>query len=313
MRIALSIVLLLSLLLNAALARYLLTNNAPPVTKKSDATLPFLSKRIFIDNNNDILINFTELRSQLRAYVEGADDLTAVYFEYLPSGISIGVNEKEEFFPASLLKVPIAMAVYKNIEERKIHKNTVIAIKPAYIDASSGEIWKAGAGATITVDTAIRETLIASDNTAKNALLSVLSKEDIEFVFDSLDIDKASYENNTFITAKNYASVLRSLYLSSYLTKEHSNEILQILTNSHETNKIRAGIPAEIPVAHKFGIAKAGKNIQPLHSDCGIVYIPKRPYILCIMMQTSEEKSQAVMREIAAITYQYVAKTQRKP
>ena len=36
-----------------------------------------------------------------------------------------------------------------------------------------------------------------------------------------------------------------------------------------------------IPVAHKFGEREL-PNADQLH-DCGIVYVPKHPYLLCVM------------------------------
>jgi len=43
----------------------------------------------------------------------------SVYFEYLPTGANISINKDAEFFPASLLKVPVAMAIAKKIDKRE--------------------------------------------------------------------------------------------------------------------------------------------------------------------------------------------------
>mgnify|MGYP001561090754 CR=1 FL=1 len=70
---------------------------------------PFLAKRIFVEDPNDMIINFVPLRQQLRDYVAASDFRIGVFFEYLPTGTSIGINEKEEFFRASLVKSPLIM------------------------------------------------------------------------------------------------------------------------------------------------------------------------------------------------------------
>src|SRR3989338_211964 len=57
---------------------------------------PFLSKRIFAENQNDILINFIPLREAMRTYMDKLGEAAGVYFEYLPSGNSIGINDKME-------------------------------------------------------------------------------------------------------------------------------------------------------------------------------------------------------------------------
>ena len=54
--------------------------------------LPLLSPRIFVQNPNDIIINFTDLREELRSVVSEEKSFHAgVYFEYLPTGVSIGI------------------------------------------------------------------------------------------------------------------------------------------------------------------------------------------------------------------------------
>ena len=81
------------------------------------ARYPLLSQRIFVQQPNDTIINFTDLRSQLRSFVPAQKGLHAgVYFEYLPSGVSIGVNEKDNFISASLIKVPLIMGIFKLME-----------------------------------------------------------------------------------------------------------------------------------------------------------------------------------------------------
>jgi hypothetical protein len=53
------------------------------------------------------------------------------------------------------------------------------------------------------------------------------------------------------------------------------------------TQGIVAGVPAGTRVSHKFGEFSAGTNLKQLH-DCGIVYKPAHPYILCVMTQGND-------------------------
>ena len=47
-----------------------------------------------------------------------------------------------------------------------------------------------------------------------------------------------------------------------------------------------AGVPEDIKVAHKFGERETSEGKQ-LH-DCGIVYYPNRPYLLCVMTEGAD-------------------------
>ncbi len=256
---------------------------------------------------NEILINFVKLRSELREVINSStvSGELGVYFEYLPSGVSIGINEKKQFVLASLLKVPMVMGVYKQKENHALDMNEILTIQPENIDNNFGDFWKQGVGAKISVNDAVRLVLTESDNTAKSVLFNRLPAGTIEDVFDSLDIPKELEQNTVVVTPKNYSSVLRSLYLSSYLDMADSNEILDLMTQSKFTDKLRAGVPEQVKVAHKIGVYSPDTP-DSVYTDCGIVYMPKRPYILCLMMKSSEDVARSVFKSISQDVYSYI-------
>lgn len=268
---------------------------------------PLLSPRIFSEKQNDILINFVKLKQQLDTYTTSVKDPFGVYFEYLPSGVSIGENDTQEFIVVSLLKVPLVMAVYKNIEQGTNRPGDMLTIAKADQDNKFGTLWEKPVGTKISLKNAIRLTLADSDNTAKNVLGDTLTSDDIADVFDYLDLPKDSKGQNIVVSPKDYSSILRSLFLSSYLSKEHSNEILSFLTQSKFTDKLPAGIPTNIPVAHKIGVYDAGDDSPQVYTDCGIVYVPERPYILCMMSQATESKARQYMVGVSRMIYTYVS------
>lgn len=265
----------------------------------------FLSKRIFAENQNDILINFIPLRTAMREYVGKQNGDLGVYFEYLPSGISIGVNDKLEVRLASLIKIPVVMAVYKQIEEGKLKKDQVLTVGENDINKLFGDLWKRGAGSQIAVEEAVKLSLVDSDNTATRTLVSALPQGAIDDVFDSLDIPKDKAGDLPVISPKNYSSILRALYLASYLTKQNSNEIFEILTGTKFNDKLPAGIPENVKVAHKIGIFDQ-KDAEKVFSDCGIFYVPNRPYLLCIMNKSSEDEARERMQHLSKMVYGYI-------
>ncbi len=304
----------LSLALNAGLGFVFFTSRAEPdetlipLHSHESDTYPYLSKRIFAEKQNDILINFLPLRAALREYIDQIprSDQMGIYFEYLPSGNSIGINEKEEFEIASLIKTPLVMEVYREIEEGRVDKNTLLTVKEENLDKRFGTLWQKGAGTQLTVEEAIRLALVESDNTAANTLLSVIPGEFTENVFESLDIPTTKDGELILISPKNYSSVFRSLYLSSYLMRRSSNEILHRLTETTWNKQLAAGIPPGIKVAHKFGVWQNDR----VHTDCGIVYVPDRPYLLCMMVKSEREKADEYMTHVSKMVYGYVVAVQ---
>lgn len=299
-----SLILFFSLALNTffILNRFILTQNTD---NNLPADYPYLSKRIFVEEQNDILINFIPLREAMRNYIEKQNVQIGVYFEYLPSGTSIGVNEKMEVRLASLIKIPVVMAVYKQIERGRINKNQLLTVSEMDINKDFGDLWKRGIGTKITVDEAVRLSLIDSDNTATRTLVSALPKGVIDEVFDSLDIPKNTNNGLPVISPKNYTSILRSLYLSSFLTKKDSNEILAFLAETHFNDKLPAGIDQQVKVAHKIGEFDL-PNEKTIFSDCGIIYPPDRPYALCIMIESSETDARKHMIHLSKMAFGYI-------
>lgn len=299
----------ISILINIVVVVFIFSSQ-----KKEDQQTPnlrqrysFLSPRIFTENQNDRLINFVALRHQLTKYYEEENADMGIYFEYLPSGVSIGVNDRANYIQASLLKMPLIMGTYRQLEKGVINKNDIVTIKKQDIDSLFGDLWKRGEGTELTIDEAIKYTLIHSDNTAKNVIFSSVPEGTLEDVFDSLDIPKELEGNDPVVTPKNYSSILRSLYLSSYLHEESSNEILNLLTETPFNDKLAAGVPSNIKVAHKIGVHLGGNDLDAVFTDCGIIYVPKRPYILCIMVNEKEEDARKHMTEVSRIVYDYVS------
>ncbi|MDQ5962918.1 MAG: beta-lactamase class [Patescibacteria group bacterium] len=307
----------IALLTISAIANIWLVSTSPKKEEPSpvDTTnqFPLLSKRIFIENPNDVILNFIPLRQAMREYVSAQNGKVGVYFEYLPSGVSIGVNEKEEVPIASLSKVPIAMSIMKKIEQGKIKLETPLTIEKKHLDKKFGTLWKKGEGTVLSVEEFIRYSLVESDNTANDILFDQLTTNEINAVYENFDIDVNTKDEVQKISPKSYSSIFRSLFLSSYLLEEHSSYILNTLTRTNFNDKIPAGIPPSVPVAHKIGVFQRLDNKQNVSTDCGIVYVPKRQYILCVFVETSdEEEATTHIKYLSNMIYQYITIVQKE-
>lgn len=292
------------------LGGYSLKDPKPLSTTQADQ-YPLLAKRVFLENRNDVLINFAPLRSALELYFSRLEGNYSFYFEYLFTGTSIrqGSTDDSTQVGASLLKIPLAMDLYKAEELGRIDLDKEVTIKQEWLNQEYGDLWKKGAGTKITLREAADLTLKDSDNTAARvvleSLVGVLSEE--ESAFSALDIEyDVTDDSRITINARAYASFLKCLYLSCYLTPEGSHAILKKLNEAPEVGRIAAGVPDDVPVAHKIGTFS-----NTTQSDCGIVYAPNRPYLLCIMMDGSDETTKEHFQRISELIYNYVTDTAR--
>lgn len=277
-----------------------------PQTNTVRGNYPYLSPRIFADNPNDILIKFLPLRKKLEAKFEALPEGTqySFYFEYLPSGTSIRIGDDNELVAASLIKLPLVMNLYRAHELGKIDLDQVVTIQESELDGGYGNLYEQGAGTKYTLRQLAQLALEQSDNTAAHAIYNhtgnLLQEEDQSLA--QLDVDQNLENGQAIINAKSYTSVLKSLYFASYVGRDSANEILSYLTNSAEHNRLTKKLPSNIKVAHKNGVY----NQDWSESDCGIIYAPKRPYTLCIMIGLHEDQANTFMAEVSKIIYDYV-------
>ena len=229
----------------------------------------------------------------------------SVYFRDLNNGAWVGINEKEEFTPASLLKVPLMISILKAAEtdSNVLSAKIIVNAGDENLPQNIIPLHKVETGKTYTVEDLIKYMIIYSDNQAAGALLEHTTPEQLDQVFSNLGLkvpDNNDSEN--FMSVSEYTTFFRVLYNSSYLNREMSEKALEILSQSQFVDGLRAGVPASTIISHKFGerVLISGKQLH----DCGIVYKTNRPYLLCVMTRGTDFNlmSQAIS-ELSAATY----------
>lgn len=234
----------------------------------------------------------------------------SVYFRDLNNGPWLGINEKEYFSPASLIKVPMMIAYFKAAESNpSILSKEIENTRPYnpeeqnFAPTNILELNK-----NYTIEQLIEQMIKYSDNIAYELLLSNIDNSIVYKVYEDLgvDISKAKDDpSGNIITVKDYASFFRILYNSSYLSKEYSEKALNILSKTNFYSGLVAGIPENVQVSHKFGERRyIETNERQLH-DCGIVYLSKNPYLLCVMTRGNDfDKLTGLIKQISKTIYE---------
>lgn len=217
----------------------------------------------------------------------------SVYFRDLQSGPWAGLNEHAKFSPASLLKVPALLAALRAAEKnpRLLSQEIVFQGTNNSLDQNMRPEQSLEVGHAYAFEEILRRMIVYSDNASADIVRAFVGQEAIEMVLQDLGIDKNSLEADDSVSVKEYASVFRRLYNASLLGREMSERALSMLTRSSFTEGLRAGVPGDTPVAHKFGERITNSHHQ-MH-DCGIVYFPKQPYLLCVMTRGGDFKAMA--------------------
>lgn len=237
----------------------------------------------------------------------------SVYYRDLLDGPWFGINEKEEFNPASMMKVPVMIAWLKRAEKDPAALSTTFVFSGKE-DMSAVQIHKPQrtleAGKRYTVEDLLKFMLSYSDNNATKLLYENMSGAELDAVLDSMDINNNPNASGNSITVHGYSGFFRILYNSSFLNREYSEKALQLLTMEDFPEGITAGVPQGTVVAAKFGEYEEDRVLQ-LH-EFGIVYHPRGSYILGVMTKGSDSALQAAaIRDISELIYKETASAQR--
>ncbi len=270
---------------------------------------PLINESVTSNLDKHFIINFTPLRDRLFEIQKEYPQKVYAYFLYLNNGSWIGINERENFTAASMVKVPLAMAFYKAVEDGKIDPNTPYIVRDEDLDVDFGELYKAGAGVNITGKEVARIMLESSDNTAKNVVARIMNDTGIADPLDSVysffgwTFDVGETPGYSKINLRTLSNMFIALYNARYNSIEHSQLILEYLSKTPFDDKIAAGLPKAVVVSHKVGIADSNQTF----SDCGIVYAPNRHYVLCLGSNGGNEAAaNKYMAQVSKEVYSYV-------
>jgi len=271
---------------------------------------------------------YAELKVVLNNYIEkrkseGVVTTVGVYFRDLEDGPTMGINEYEEFSPASLLKLATLVTYLAFFVSNPKLLSQELQVEEGISKTANAFNQQYPPTETIiqnkpySIDELLFRMSVYSDNVASEMLrmyLTSISPENdvLQETYQELGLVPDVADKEFVLSVKRYSSLFRILYSASYLSPRMSEKALEMLSQSTFRNGLVAGVPSEIKVAHKFGERSILQSetspveLKQLH-DCGIVYFPNNPYLLCVMTRGTEyKKLETVISDISKQVYEEV-------
>ncbi|MFO0703363.1 MAG: serine hydrolase [Patescibacteria group bacterium] len=236
----------------------------------------------------------SKLEPKLNAIVkEGWDENgveTSLYWRDLSNGGWLEAGSKDVYRPASLMKLVTLIAAFKKVDSNLDYENSEVVVDGRISNEFKQNIVtgqpELEEGSNVTISNLISRVAIDSDNYANDLLIKNVGADLMNAVLSDLGMPPFTAPTDYKISPRIYSRFLRILYNATYLSKSSSEELLKLLSQSKFNKGLRAGVPAGVTIASKFGervVDENGKKIYQLH-DCGIIY-STHPYILCVMTQ----------------------------
>lgn len=240
---------------------------------------------------------YAALYQQVSSYITAQENngltIASVSFRDINEADGFNINPSQLYDPASLTKVPLAMAYYSLAENDPTVLDQMIMYSGTD-DLDANEQVKSSvqltAGESYTVEALIEHMIRYSDNNAEDMLANHLAAINqlamLSTLYNDLGV-QPNPNNPDYATTQSYSLFLRVLYNATYLNRDYSTQLLKLLSESDFTEGIESGVPNGVLVAQKFGDARIpdeqGVQVGAELQDCGIVYYPDHPYVLCVM------------------------------
>ncbi len=263
---------------------------------------------------NRELSNFKEEAGEIVKERLAASDANriSVYFRELHDGLSFRIGELNRFSPASLLKVPLLIAYLRMAERDPGLLQRRVKFEGGKDDSARQNFRPSRVivpGEEYTVEELLRRMIVHSDNNASMLLRRQVDPRVLYKEYQDLGIADPKVESgDDTVTITEYAAFFRILFNASYISRDSSEKALALLSQSEFRGGLAAGVPPSVPVAHKFGERSFGSVGERQLHDCGIVYFPKHPYLLCVMSRGEDfERPARSIADVSATVYAQVA------
>lgn len=261
-----------------------------------------------------------------RLIADSGADTVSIACRNLGGGEEIFLRADEVLHPASTIKVPVLVEIYRQAQAGKLRLDERLPIVNRFYSSLDGspfvlsrsddseQTLYARKGETETIYELARLMIVRSSNLGTNLLMDRVTHESVNAFMQEIGAGdlllrnrmmdmKAFHAGKTNLgTARALCHLLTLLGQRKLVSPEASDAILAILLGTECQDRLRAGLPAGLPAAHKTG------SISNVCHDAGIIYPSdgRTPYVLVVMTRGIEEERKAEQL-IAAISKRFYA------
>lgn len=240
------------------------------------------------------------LRAAILGITAASDGTYGISVIDLASGQKLDLDAAEPMNAASVNKLEILAALYHEVEAGRVHLDTTLTLNAANIqDYGTGVIRYQPLGMRYTLDQLATVLIEQSDNTASYMLAQYLGLPTIDKLVTGWGL-MSTIVGQEVSTPQDAARFMQLLYEGKLANAADTQQMLDYLTHTAFNDRIPAGLPAGVVVAHKIGTQVNVEN------DVALVRLPGRPYVLSIFAKdVTEANAVPVEQAISRAVYQY--------
>jgi beta-lactamase class A len=262
-----------------------------------------------------------KLEAEVAAADRDLDGVLGVAITDLTSGQQLLVNAGQAFPTASVIKLAVMAELYRQEEQGaagatgKARLGDLYTVRKEDLVADSDILGGLTPGVSRITNRDLASLISSvSDNSAMNVLMDRVGVENVNALLDSLDLkqtrlrrkmmdlEAARQGRENVSTPREMAALLEAVYRGRVVQKPLADDFFKVLSSgrTHYKTMFRAGgIPEDVVLADKEGA------LEGVRADCGVVFVPGRPFVLCVMTSylKDEREGEAAISRIAGAAY----------
>ena len=227
---------------------------------------------------------------EIKRYLESRIGTYGFFFEDLASGFIYGYNENVQMVAAGCMKLPIAVSLIKAVEDKKVDFMDKIRINGKDKVYGTGIIHEFNER-DYTVFELLVAMLIQSDNTAANKIIDIVGMEQINCDIKEMGLkntvlnrktsDERSGKNEleNITSAYDLSRIWKHLHNETYLSKENSTMLIDILRRQQIKNKLALYIPDDL----KYEISSKTGDKKGVENDTALIQLPKGNFVFTVL------------------------------
>ncbi|MDQ4043772.1 MAG: class A beta-lactamase-related serine hydrolase, partial [Actinomycetota bacterium] len=236
------------------LAEAVETGSLPSIEAVEPPTPETVTNEVPEDESERVEEGLEEARREIEKYASRYEGTAGVYVQDLNGRWGYGVNPDETFFGASVMKIPLMVAVFRKIDEGEFSLNDSFETESEDWAGGAGWLQWQEAGTSHTVEDYLWMTMTQSDNVATNALLRLVGgPEYVNEVTRSLGaVDTVLYQKVTSeraavpaldnrTTPRDMATILAIVYAEEAASPESSRKMVGIMYQNDLQSSLKDG------------------------------------------------------------------------
>jgi beta-lactamase class A len=253
----------------------------------------------------------TQLTAKVTPLVQNLTDLTpGVFVIDADSGNYLSINGTSTFSAASMIKVPVLVAFFQDVDAGKIRLDDKLTLQQGDLAQGSGEMQYDGVGTQYSALDTVTKMITISDNTATNMLIrrlggiEALNQRFRQWGLQQTAIHKPlpDLEGTNTTSPKELVTLLTLMSQGKLLSMKSRDRAIDIMHHTVTDTLLPSAMGTGATAAHKTG------DIGSLIGDTGIIDLPSgKRYIITAMVKRpfNDDRAGALIRQIAATVYGY--------